>query len=52
MEKLDTSLFNLYRFVYQKMNTNIPEKAMGKIVVSVVNALNYLKEGVRRTLNT
>ena len=44
MELMDTSLEKFYKFVYDVKKEEIPEPILGKIVVSALNALNYLKE--------
>ena len=46
MERMDTSLDKFYRFVYQTIKEVIPEKVLGKMVVSIVKALSYLKKEV------
>ncbi|XP_063683241.1 dual specificity mitogen-activated protein kinase kinase 2-like [Bolinopsis microptera] len=43
MERMDTSLDKFYRFVYQTISIKIPEDVLGKMVVSIVQALSYLK---------
>ncbi|XP_022084828.1 dual specificity mitogen-activated protein kinase kinase 2-like [Acanthaster planci] len=44
MELMDTSLDKFYRFVCEHLKSRIPEPILGKITVSTVTALNYLKE--------
>ncbi|XP_033631134.1 dual specificity mitogen-activated protein kinase kinase 2-like [Asterias rubens] len=44
MELMDTSLDKVYRFVCEHLKSRIPEPILGKITVSTVTALNYLKE--------
>ena len=46
MERMDTSLDKFYRFVYQTISIKIPEDVLGKMVVSIVQALSYLKREV------
>ena len=43
MEIMDTSLDKFYQKVY-KLNMTIPEEILGKIAMSVVRALHYLKK--------
>ena len=52
MERMDTSLDKFYRFVYQTINQQIPEDVLGKMVVSIVQALSYLKREVCFSLDT
>jgi len=44
MEVMDASLDKFYKFIYERLNTRIPENILGKITVATVKALNYLKE--------
>ena len=46
MEPMDTSLDKFYKFVYNTISIKIPEEQLGKMVVSIVKALNYLKKDV------
>ncbi|VDK51797.1 unnamed protein product [Anisakis simplex] len=47
MEMMDLSLEKLYKIVYEKQNSQIPEQIIGYIAVSTVNALSYLKEHLK-----
>lgn len=47
MERMDTSLDKFYRFVYHTLQIRIPEAILGKMVVSIVKALSYLKQEVK-----
>ncbi|XP_067951691.1 dual specificity mitogen-activated protein kinase kinase 4-like [Watersipora subatra] len=44
MELMDISLDKFYKFVYKTLKTTIPEPMLGKISVTTVNALDYLKD--------
>ena len=41
---MDTSLDLFYKYIYEVLNEKIPERILGKILVSTLNALHYLKE--------
>ncbi|XP_050440995.1 dual specificity mitogen-activated protein kinase kinase 4-like isoform X1 [Adelges cooleyi] len=47
MELMDTSLDKFYKYIYEKLNQQIPENILGKITVATVKALNYLKEKLK-----
>lgn len=47
MELLDSSMDKISERVYQKMKSSIPEDILGKMTVSVVRALNYLKTDMK-----
>ncbi|XP_076031647.1 dual specificity mitogen-activated protein kinase kinase 4-like isoform X3 [Oratosquilla oratoria] len=47
MELMDTSLDKFYKFIYERMHEQIPEKMLGKITVATLLALNYLKEHLK-----
>lgn len=44
MELMDTSLDKLYKYVYEDEKSQIPEAILGQILLSVLIALNTLKE--------
>jgi hypothetical protein len=44
MELMDTSLDLFYKYIYEELKETIPEKVLGKILLSTLNALHYLKE--------
>lgn len=46
MELMDISLDKFYRFVYHRLQQQIPESILGKIAFTTVQALNYLKENL------
>ena len=47
MEMMDTSTDKFYKFIYEQLRENIPEKVIGKVTVATVRALNYLKEKLK-----
>jgi mitogen-activated protein kinase kinase 4 len=47
MELMDISMDKLYITVHKTLNWQIPERIIGKITVSVLNALHYLKEKLK-----
>lgn len=47
MELMNISLDQFYKFVYKKLEKRIPEQMLGKISVTTVNALDYLKEQLK-----
>ncbi|XP_065846497.1 dual specificity mitogen-activated protein kinase kinase 4-like [Oscarella lobularis] len=47
MEMMDTSMDKLYQLVYKTLGQQIPERIIGKINASVVNALQYLKDTLK-----
>ncbi|CAI6352065.1 unnamed protein product [Macrosiphum euphorbiae] len=49
MEAMDTSLEKLYKYAYERLNQQIPEKILGKITVASVKALNYRKKNLKIT---
>ena len=44
MELMDTSLDLFYKYTYDVLKETIPERILGQILLSTLNALNYLKE--------
>lgn len=44
MELMDTSLDFFYKYIYEVLRETIPEKILGQILLSTLNALHYLKE--------
>ena len=47
MEVMDSSLDKFYKFIYNVLESSIPEEILGKITVATVKALNYLKEHLK-----
>ncbi|XP_040568097.1 dual specificity mitogen-activated protein kinase kinase 4 [Lepeophtheirus salmonis] len=47
MEIMDISSDKFYKYIYEDMNSRIPENIIGKITVATVFALNYLKERLK-----
>lgn len=47
MELMDTSLDKFYKYIYERLEAQIPESVIGKISVATVRALNYLKEHLK-----
>ena len=41
---MDTSLDLFYKYIYEELKETIPENILGKILLSTLNALHYLKE--------
>ncbi|XP_055349258.1 dual specificity mitogen-activated protein kinase kinase 4-like [Paramacrobiotus metropolitanus] len=46
MELMDTSLDKFYKFIYEILQSEIPEEILGKIAVATLNALDYLKSSL------
>lgn len=44
---MDTSLDKFYKFIFERMQTRIPENIIAKITLATVKALNYLKEKLK-----
>uniref|UniRef100_A0A915ILX8 mitogen-activated protein kinase kinase n=1 Tax=Romanomermis culicivorax TaxID=13658 RepID=A0A915ILX8_ROMCU len=44
MELMDISLERLYKSVFEKLKEKVPEEIIGKLAVSILKALSYLKE--------
>ena len=40
MELMDTSLDLFYKYIYEELKETIPEKVLGKILLSTLNASN------------
>ncbi|CAI8054304.1 Dual specificity mitogen-activated protein kinase kinase 2 (Fragment), partial [Geodia barretti] len=47
MELLDSSMDKISDRVYQQLQSTIPEEILGKMTVSVIRALNYLKTDMK-----
>uniref|UniRef100_A0A3Q0KIT8 mitogen-activated protein kinase kinase n=1 Tax=Schistosoma mansoni TaxID=6183 RepID=A0A3Q0KIT8_SCHMA len=47
MEMMSTSLDKFYKFVYNYLQSRIPESVIGKITTATVSALDYLKTALK-----
>ncbi|CAH8861394.1 unnamed protein product [Trichobilharzia szidati] len=47
MEMMSTSLDKFYKFVYNHLQSRIPESILGKITTATVSALDYLKTALK-----
>lgn len=47
MELMDTSLDKFYKFICERMQSQLPENIIAKITLATVKALSYLKEKLK-----
>lgn len=47
VEMMDISLDKFYKYIFNVLQSTIPEEILGKITVATVKALNYLKENLK-----